>query len=51
MTNNDDSSYTIIRRVDGEGTGDRMLQTADGRWWVPSDGQIETGYEIHTFVD
>ncbi len=41
-----DTELKIIREKMGRGTGDRLLQTEDGRWWERWDGVVKTGEEI-----
>lgn len=38
----------IVREKAGRGTGDKLLQTEDERWWEPWDGIEKTGEEVRT---
>jgi len=46
MTNDNQLEYTVIKTEDGQGTGDRILTTADGRKWETWDGIERTGQEV-----
>ena len=46
VNNRQDYSSVIVRTELGAGTGDERWQTADGRWWEPWDGTIQTGKDV-----
>ena len=46
MVNDNPSGEKIIKTKDGKGTGDRVYQTAGGRWWIKWDGKTRTGQDI-----
>jgi hypothetical protein len=43
-----ETELKIIREIAGRGTGDRLLQTEDSRWWERWDGIVKTGEEVRT---
>ena len=47
----EDNRLLIIREKAGVGTGDRLWQTADGRWWKNWDGTVKTGEEVRRKID
>jgi hypothetical protein len=46
-----ETSLKIIREEEGKGTGDRLYQTEDGRWWEKWDGKDRTGQEVRIKTD
>jgi len=46
VNDNPNTDSVVIMTRSGPGTGDKVYQTSDGRWWKRWDGKVKTGQEV-----